>query len=77
MPGLEIERWQLEKPVGVLLDHLIATYVPQAPPRLPHGTEDFTVGFGNNGAGEHPETDDGEAAETDAETEPPPGERAE
>jgi hypothetical protein len=76
-----IERWQLEQPVGALLEHLIATYVPQAPPRLPHGTEDFTVDVGDhgpdNGAGEQPEPVDGEAAETEVATEPPPEDRAE
>jgi hypothetical protein len=76
-----IERWQLEQPVGVLLQHLIDTYVPKAPPRLPHGTEDFTVDAGDhgvdNGAGERSEPVDGEAAETEAETEPPLDDRAE
>jgi hypothetical protein len=55
--------------------------VPQAPPRLPHTTEDYTVDGGDhgadNGAGEQPEPVDGEAAETEATTEPPPEDRAE
>jgi hypothetical protein len=53
-----IERWQLEEPVGALLKHLITTYVPQAPPPLPHGAAaPFTFKEGEHGP---PEDEDKE-----------------
>jgi hypothetical protein len=63
-----IEQWQLEEPVSALLKHLIATYVPTSPPRLPDGSEEFTVTVGEPApAGAPPE------APADPGTGEPPG----
>lgn len=67
-----IERWQLEQPVGALLDHLITTYVPPAPPPLPphDGSEETgtTVDVG--------EPEAAEGTEEQPDPEPPPDERS-
>jgi hypothetical protein len=69
-----IERWQLEEPVGALLKHLIATYVPQTPPRLP----DVSEGHVTVTVGEHEPagSDNGEETENGPSPDDQPGSAA-